>query len=324
MEIFSYPLPSVTDRRLLHQPTLFIDIETDGLSHKNKLVIIGLVLITKETKQLIQLFNDDYGSEREMLLELRKIITAYDIDFFISFNGNAFDLPFINARYAHYKIDYSLPKLANFDLLKYARSHQGLLSLSDLKLKTIERHVGIHRDDLISGKDSIILYHAYIETRDLALKKSILLHNYDDLLNMIPLFNITHPDENPFPFLMSLRGAKWYASVPKIKENTITITFHLDKRICLTELIFERHDIAFHYEETEATLRLKTVPLTGSNGHKLDFINPKLIYDQSLTELSHDLVTACLVLYEKQPIYGTLEKIYEKTIEIILAQLLPD
>lgn len=324
MEVLSYPLTALSDGRLLNQPTLFIDIETDGLSHKNKLVIIGLVLITKDTQQLIQLFNDDYGSEREMLLALRKLILDYDIDFFISFNGNAFDLPFINARYAHYKIDYALPKLANFDLLKYARSHQSMLGLSDLKLKTIERHVGIHRDDLISGKDSIILYHAYIETRDPVIKQSILLHNYDDLLNMIPLFNITHSEENPFSYLMKIYGAKWYASPPKIKENLISVTFHLNKRICLTELIYDRHDILFHYEDTQATLRFTTIPLIDSNGLKLNFINPKLIYDKSLSEFTPEHITDCLVLYDKQPLYASLNSVYQKTLERILSQLIPD
>ena len=55
--------------------TMFLDIETDGLSHKNKLVIIGLIQYNKKgTAHLIQLFNDDYQSEREMLLDRKSVV----------------------------------------------------------------------------------------------------------------------------------------------------------------------------------------------------------------------------------------------------------
>ena len=172
--------------------TMFLDIETDGLSHKNKLVIIGLIQYNKKgTAHLIQLFNDDYQSEREMLLELIQILRFHDTDYYVSFNGNSFDFPFLNARFRHYKIDFQLSKAANIDLLRLSRQNQAHLGIPDFKLKSVEKFVGINRTDTISGRDSILMYQAYIEGKSEALKQAILLHNYDDLINMIPLLKIT-------------------------------------------------------------------------------------------------------------------------------------
>ena len=78
--------------------TMFIDIETDGLSHKNKLVIIGLIQFNRKgDAYLIQLFNDDYQSEREMLIELIQILKVHDTDYYVSFNGNSFDFPLLRS-----------------------------------------------------------------------------------------------------------------------------------------------------------------------------------------------------------------------------------
>ncbi|MCG4586502.1 ribonuclease H-like domain-containing protein, partial [Anaerosalibacter bizertensis] len=53
--------------------------------------------------------------------------------------------------------------------------------LQNFKLKSIEKYIGINREDTLSGKDCISLYYSYINKRQKEKRKLILKHNYDDL-----------------------------------------------------------------------------------------------------------------------------------------------
>ena len=271
--------------------TAFLDIETNGLSHKHKLVIIGLIVYPKhsESGELIQLFNDDFSSEREMLLALMDILNTLDLDYLISFNGNAFDIPFLNARYAHYKFDYRLSKACNVDLLRIARMNQSHLKLSDLKLKTIENALGIHRDDTISGKDSIILFDAYIETRSDRLKETILLHNYDDLINMIPLIKITQLSVYRLPDYFLLENRKWYVNHIKYSKDVLEISFSLNQRLSINPIYYDKINLFFSCENTEALLKINTLRFKDPNGNTLSFIDSQYLENISLAQLSDTL-----------------------------------
>lgn len=169
---------------------IVIDIETTGLSYKNKIIIIGLLIIEELKPQgtFMQFFNDDGHSEIDLLLSFIETIKLYNKYYFISFNGNAFDFSFINARLSFNKIDFQLSKFNNIDLLALARSHKQVYSLSSLNLKSIESFYSIHRIDTISGKESVDLYKTYLITKKDELKHLILTHNEDDIMNLWPLF----------------------------------------------------------------------------------------------------------------------------------------
>lgn len=278
--------------------TMFIDIETDGLSHKNKLVIIGLIQFDRKgSAHLIQLFNDDYQSEREMLIELIHILKVHETDYYVSFNGNSFDFPFLNARYRHYKIDFQLPKAANVDLLRLSRQNQAHLGITDFKLKSVEKFVGIHRNDTISGKDSILMYQAYIECKSEALKQAILLHNYDDLLNMIPLLKITKDMPKVFNPHIELANRKWYLASYHLKGNVLSCSFALDKRLSITDLFYNTSGIYFECKETEAELKIDTILLKDSNGNRYHFMDSKLLHGQTLDQLDEQMKNEHLISF---------------------------
>lgn len=269
---------------------MFLDIETNGLSHKHKLVIIGLVVYTPEFKagQLIQLFNEDFNSEREMLDELRTLIKQYDIEYFISFNGNAFDFPFLNARYQHYKMDYILPKSANIDILRIARSHQHTIGLTDLKLKSVEAAVGINRTDVISGKDSIVLYDAYLESRSEALRSTILLHNYDDLANMVPLLKLTESITFNLPDYFQYRSTKIYLSSTRLKGSRLECTLELSSRVNLMDLFYETSEIRFDCSGTSIKLDIECILMKDSVGNMYHFIHTNFAEDKPFSDRSDD------------------------------------
>ena len=58
------------------------------------------------------------------------------------------------------------------------------------KLKTVEKYLGIERKDTINGLESIKLYKEYERTGDDTLKKKVLLHNFEDILHLLPTMNI--------------------------------------------------------------------------------------------------------------------------------------
>lgn len=167
---------------------MILDIETTGLSPQyHQVILVGIIYAKNNKWYITQIFCDHRTEERELLLELKEYIKDQLI---ITYNGYAFDIPFLNKRYAHHKIYYKLNAYSNFDLYRVVRASKKALNLPNYKLKTIEEYLGIYREDQISGRESVLLYDAYEETRDKELRRVILLHNADDIEYMIPTLRI--------------------------------------------------------------------------------------------------------------------------------------
>lgn len=161
----------------------FIDIETDGLNHyKNRIVLIGINIIKEDKNQIIQLFSDKATDTDELsiLTEFNSILK--NIDVLYSYNGLSFDFPFLLKKFKKYSLCNELSKKIHIDLIKVIRKNKKKLDLENCKLKTIEKHIGIKREDSISGKDSVLLFKEYLKTNSPAIEKTILKHNYDDIL----------------------------------------------------------------------------------------------------------------------------------------------
>ena len=299
---------------------LFLDIETDGLSHKNHLVIIGLILFNSHTQtaNVTQLFNDDYMSEREMLLELMHIIEQSNIDYTISFNGNSFDIPFLNARFSHFKIDYVLNKNANLDLLRVARTNKELLGISDFKLKTVENYVGINRTDTISGKDSILLYHAYVETQSEALKESILLHNYDDLINIIPLLKITAGLSNVLTPYIELTKRKWYITNTQIKGNALYCSLSLNSRLSISDLYYDSQGIRFECSGLNGSLKIDLQLFKDQTQNTFQFADSRIFHGKPFDQLNNEEKQGLLVSKNQLILESNIEQIFLKTIQKVL------
>lgn len=171
--------------------TLFFDIETTGFSAKNSyLYMIGCLYFDKDSEQFLikQWFLDDINTEKEMLTEFMEFIKDYTTLF--SFNGDGFDIPFVNYRLSKYKLLMDLNSHISVDIYKDAYKLRKLFKLANLKQKTIEQFLGINREDKFSGGDLISVYHAYLESKDERLLKVLLLHNFEDLKAMPVLLNI--------------------------------------------------------------------------------------------------------------------------------------
>lgn len=169
----------------------FIDIETTGLSGKhNNVYLIGLLFYDYKNEIWIlkQYFANNLEEEKNIL---KKFIFDLSIfDNLITYNGEGFDIPFINHRLKVHNIEYNISLSKSYDLYKLIKDNKHFLNLENLKLKTIERSLGYFREDIYSGFDCIKFYHDYMRSSNLNLKEKILKHNSDDLFYMLDIINI--------------------------------------------------------------------------------------------------------------------------------------
>ena len=168
---------------------MILDIETTGLSRAHDhVILVGFIYNRNKQWFITQLFCDHRNEERDLLEKLKDYIL--DDHLIITYNGHAFDIPFLNQRYKHHKIKYKFSNIKHFDLYRVVRASKKALKLDNYKLKTIEIFLGIERTDEISGKESVELYEMYEYSKAQALKDKICLHNFEDILLMIPTLNI--------------------------------------------------------------------------------------------------------------------------------------
>lgn len=176
----------------------FFDIETTGLSPKiNKVILSGILEFDNYGNgKTIQLFADEFDDEKKILSETAEILSQFDV--IVTYNGKSFDIPFILERMKKYNISNKLDTLGHLDLYRVIKSHSEIPNiLPSLKQKNIEKFMGISekRKDEISGQDSVKQYKQYMVTKSKDIEENILLHNFDDILQLgrlLPIINQTN------------------------------------------------------------------------------------------------------------------------------------
>ncbi|HPR24519.1 MAG TPA: ribonuclease H-like domain-containing protein [Bacillota bacterium] len=172
--------------------TAVFDIETTGLSPENSSVIMaGFFIPSQEGGIVRQYLAENLSEERDLISMILKEIK--DLDVLITYNGKAFDIPFLKTRASHMGLhDLYLPY--TLDIYKAVKDHSPIKSfLPNLKQKTLETFMGLweNRTDLISGKESAEMYFEYINNGDKKIKEKILLHNSDDVIQLYKLLSVT-------------------------------------------------------------------------------------------------------------------------------------
>lgn len=163
----------------------FLDIETTGLSKNNdKIIIIGVMKFHENSMLLKQYFSEKDSDERKILSNFINLIKPFS--HIITFNGNAFDIPFLNQKLK----SYHLPELdeSHFysDIYKWVQKIS-FEELKDRKLKTLCDFFNIERVD---DKDANLLrsYEQYRTTKNSKILDFMLLHNFEDVHNLFYLY----------------------------------------------------------------------------------------------------------------------------------------
>lgn len=186
---------------------VFFDIETTGLSaERSNLYLIGIVHYENGSWRLLQYFAESMEDEPKLLeaffdlLAQKKKAAGTGRVFLVHYNGEGFDLPFLKKCIAQYRLPYSFDDVFSFDLFRKVRDLKKPLGLENCKLKTVERFLGIFREDAYSGGELIYVYEEYLRLRALPeesceanaqnkallrhLLDTLLLHNAEDLSNL--------------------------------------------------------------------------------------------------------------------------------------------
>ena len=167
--------------------SVFFDIETTSLSAKNGHIYIIAVLykISEDKYNLIQWFADSLLDEQKLLTEFKDFIK--DFNLLIHFNGDSFDIPFINKAALSYGMEPFLSELKSMDIYRKACPFKKVFDLSSIKQKSIEEYFGINRKDLYNGGELISIYNTYTLEKSKELLDTLLLHNEEDVLGLLSI-----------------------------------------------------------------------------------------------------------------------------------------
>lgn len=163
---------------------VLFDIETTGFAAEaTMLYLIGCCYYDNGSYYIRQWFNDDGESEQQILHEFYEF--TYDYDYIMSYNGNGFDIPYIDKKCKKYKLANPFQGIESIDLYKIIKPYRNVFHIDNLKQKSIELYLGINRLDKYSGGDLIKIYNEYQKTHDEIKKKLLLQHNYDDIEGLL-------------------------------------------------------------------------------------------------------------------------------------------
>lgn len=168
--------------------SVYIDIETSGFSPKNDSIIsITLLIVEKNEVVIYQTFSNNTLDEISSLgLLVDKI---KDLKYIITYNGNTFDINFLNTKLKSYNINFNIKNMISIDLYKDMQKLKKNIDIENLKLKTVEKYFDIHRKDTLTGKDIVELYTLYNQNPKDEYLELILNHNFEDVLYLPQIFN---------------------------------------------------------------------------------------------------------------------------------------
>lgn len=175
----TYPIQEIAEK----DNVLFFDIETTGFSRKYCIVyLIGCMYFSGNQPMYIQWLAENFNDEANVLMAFHKFIQNFHT--IIHFNGNSFDMPFLQERGEKYHLNFAFDRFKSIDIYKPVSKINHILKMDNQKQKTFEQLLAIRRTDPFSGGDLIEVFKQYVESKDDRLLFPLLLHNREDVCNM--------------------------------------------------------------------------------------------------------------------------------------------
>lgn len=193
MPIIEQKIPNISLPIQSHQA--IFDIETTGFRRDSDTIF--LIGIAREHFLMQWLCTVPSPEEEKRILQ--KAVPLLKDTEMITYNGDGFDLPFLNARAAMHGI--ALPSFRSLDLLTMLRQKRNFLTLPDLRLKTVEKAAGIVRRDSMSGKEVAASKKHLAD--DESLQEKVLMHNQEDLIHTGELVPFLHQIQRAVSFSIS-------------------------------------------------------------------------------------------------------------------------
>lgn len=200
--------PALPDIPFQAEQLLFFDIETTGFSPANSsLYLAGAVFCQNGVWNAFQWFAEVPSQEESVLRAFFDFCRKFRC--LIHFNGEGFDLPYLEGRAKRFGLDTPFSQMDSRDIYRLIRPYRRHLKLTHMNQKALESFLGIQREDRCSGGDLIPVYRKYTSAPDEELLRMLLLHNLDDLKGMLSLTQLL-----AYPALFSgqsftLQNADW-------------------------------------------------------------------------------------------------------------------
>lgn len=169
---------------------LFFDLETMGLFSGSPIAMAGFAHIASETPgqlEVWQVVATNTSAEEALVSHCIEAFRTHKA--LVSYNGKAFDVPYVLQRAAYYRLDPG-DELVHFDLLPHAR-HVWRGQISDFRLSSVASEVlTLKRQRDIPGSYVPTFYQEYLAdpAEKVGLLAAIVEHNREDLVQMAKLF----------------------------------------------------------------------------------------------------------------------------------------
>lgn len=182
-------LSSLLPKQLSYDKILFFDIETTGLNRRYTAVyLIGAVFWENDNWTLTQWFAEAPEQEEEILTAFKQC--AQNRTCFIHYNGNRFDVPYLEEKYAYYHLDTPFKGKEQIDLYQRFLPLKKLFKLENMRQKDLESILSHARKDIFSGKELIKKHKEFLQNPAPELLEVLLLHNHDDLMGMLSILSL--------------------------------------------------------------------------------------------------------------------------------------
>jgi len=246
-----YPLDNFLPNGADYEGVLFFDIETTGLSWRNSVVyLIGLISFTGGQWELTQYFAETMAEEPDVLISFCRAASLKSC--FIQYNGQRFDIPYVQHKCTQYKIPNPFENKEQLDLYQLFLPLKKLLKLKDFKQKDVEEFLKYPRKDTLSGRELIKKYQNYQQTPDTALLHLIFLHNHDDMMGMVSLL--------PLQAYQQLSKGEYTVLNAELIESDLLITLQLF--VPLPRQI-SYHKEGYYLTGQQTTVKLKVPVIQG-------------------------------------------------------------
>lgn len=191
---------------------LFLDIETTGLKPETShLYLFGCIWQDAPGYfQFRQWFAETPLEERAVLREVNDF--AKDFRTFVHFNGDRFDLPYLNLKAGELGLDSVFEKRNSLDLYPVLKPLKAFLRLPNCRQKSFESFLDTGRKDIYNGGELIDFYYRYVKTGSQSLLQPLLLHNEEDVLGTVSLLSL-------YPYVRLAAGETEFTEAALLAEG---------------------------------------------------------------------------------------------------------
>ena len=174
-------------------PTLFIDLETTGISGGAGTVafLVGCGYFDLGAFQVRQFLLTSYAAERALLAAVSELFDEAGL--IVTYNGKTFDVPVMETRWVFHRMDMSLEGVPHFDMLHPARRLWRSRGIPDAtfdeggccRLTTLERALfEVRRVGDVPGFEIPRRFFQFLRTGDPRPLEPVLEHNRLDLVSL--------------------------------------------------------------------------------------------------------------------------------------------